>query len=85
MALEEEVKELIVESLMLDDVKPETIVTDAPLFGEGLGLDSVDALELAMAIEQKWGVKIRAEDANVRDILFSVKSLSEHIAKNRTK
>lgn len=85
MALEDEVKELIVESLMLDDVKPEAIVTDAPLFGEGLGLDSVDALELAMAIEQKWGVKIRAEDANVREVLHSVKSLSEHIAKHRTK
>lgn len=85
MALEEELKELIVESLMLDDVKAVDIKTDAPLFGEGLGLDSVDALELAMAVDQKWGVRIRAEDENVRQIMFSVKTLADHITATRTK
>ena len=85
MALEEELKELIVESLMLDDVKAADIQTDAPLFGEGLGLDSVDALELAMAVDQKWGVRIRAEDENVRQIMYSVKSLADHIQATRTK
>ena len=60
--LEHEMKVLIVEALMLDDVTPDGIETDAPLFGEGLGLDSIDALELAVAIDRRFGVKIRAED-----------------------
>ncbi|MEZ4256433.1 MAG: phosphopantetheine-binding protein [Polyangiales bacterium] len=85
MALEDELKELIVEALMLDDVAPANIETDAPLFGDGLGLDSVDALELSMAVEQKWGVRLRAEDANVRNVMGSVKTLAAHIAEHRTK
>lgn len=83
--LESEIKELIVESLMLDDVKPSEIVTEEPLFVEGLGLDSVDALELAIAIDQKYGVRIRAEDENVRDIFKSVQSLAAHVEEHRTK
>ncbi len=83
--LEAEIKELIVESLMLDDVKPSEIVTEDPLFVEGLGLDSVDALELAIAIDQKYGVRIRAEDENVRDIFKSVQTLATHVEEHRTK
>lgn len=83
--LESEIKELIVESLMLDDVKPSEIVTEDPLFVEGLGLDSVDALELAIAIDQKYGVRIRAEDENVRDIFKSVATLAAHVEEHRSK
>ncbi|MCA9582328.1 MAG: acyl carrier protein [Myxococcales bacterium] len=83
-SLEDEIKELIVESLMLDDVKASEIETDAPLFVEGLGLDSVDALELAIAIDQKYGVRIRAEQENVRDIFFSVKTLADHVRANKS-
>ncbi len=60
--LEIEVKHLIVESLMLEDVTAEQIDTDAPLFVEGLGLDSIDALELAMALGRKYGIEIKAGD-----------------------
>ncbi|MAQ13739.1 MAG: acyl carrier protein [Sandaracinus sp.] len=82
-ALEKELKELIVDALMLDDVTPAEIESEAPLFGSGLGLDSIDALELAIAIDKKYGVKIKAEDEGTRDIFRSVRSLADHIAKSR--
>jgi acyl carrier protein len=83
--LEKRLKHLIVESLMLEDVKPEDIDSEAPLFVEGLGLDSIDALELALAIHQEFGVKTSAEDENVRQIFFSVKNLAEFIRSEKEK
>lgn len=83
--LEQDVKRLIVEALMLDTVRAEDIESTAPLFGTGLGLDSIDALELAMAIERRYGVKLRAEDENTRAIFASVRALATHIDANRTK
>lgn len=82
-ALESEIKALIVEALMLEDVKPEEIDPEAPLFVEGLGLDSIDALELAIAIDKKYGVKIKAEDENTREVFRSVRSLAAHVAATR--
>ena len=82
-ALETEIKELIVEALMLEDVEPGEIDAEAPLFVEGLGLDSIDALELAIAIDKKYGVKIKAEDENTREIFRSVRSLATHVSKTR--
>ncbi len=79
-ALEKELRELIVEALMLEDVRPEQIEADAPLFGEGLGLDSIDALELALAIERRYQIRIAAEDARNRELFRSVRSLAAHIA-----
>ena len=81
--LEENMKRLIVESLMLDNVRPEEIDAAAPLFGTGLGLDSIDALELAMAIERRYGVKLRADDENNRAIFASVRTLAAHVAAHR--
>jgi acyl carrier protein len=81
--LEQELKELIVESLMLEDVKPAEIDSEAPLFVEGLGLDSIDALELAMAIEKRFGVKFQADDERNREIFRSVHSLARYIAEAR--
>jgi acyl carrier protein len=83
VAFEDELKRLIVDALMLDDVTPSEIVADAPLFGEGLGLDSIDALELAMAIHRRYGVKIEAGDERNREIFKSVRSLAEHVARAR--
>jgi acyl carrier protein len=83
VAIEDDIKHLIVDALMLDDVKPEEIDSEAPLFVEGLGLDSIDALELAIAIDKKFGVKIRAEDESTRSIFANVRSLAEHVAKQR--
>ncbi|MFT5358406.1 MAG: acyl carrier protein [Polyangiales bacterium] len=81
--LEREIKDLIVEALMLDDVTADEIESDAALFVEGLGLDSIDALELAIAIDKKYGVKIKAEDESTRDVFGSVRSLAAHVAKSR--
>lgn len=77
--LEERLKKLIVETLALEDVKPEEIDTEAPLFVEGLGLDSIDALELALAIHEEFGVKTSAEDEKNREYFFSVKSLAAFV------
>lgn len=85
--LEQELKELIVESLVLDDVKAGDIDSDAPLFVEGLGLDSIDALELGMALNRKYGVKIKADDSRNRETFRSVSTLAaflvEHLKKER--
>jgi acyl carrier protein len=83
--LHEAVKRLIVDALMLEDVEPAQIDVEAPLFGEGLGLDSIDALELAIAIDKKFGVKIAAEDEHNKAIFRSVASLASHIAANKTR
>ena len=81
--LEAEIKKLIVEALMLDDVSAEDIDTDGMLFVEGLGLDSIDALELAIAIDKTYGVKIRAEDESTRQVFRSVRTLAAHVAEQR--
>ena len=81
----EALKRLIVDALMLEDVSPAEIEDDAPLFGEGLGLDSIDALELAIAIDKKFGVKIEAEDERNKEIFRSVASLARHVAANKTR
>jgi acyl carrier protein len=78
-SLELRIKKLIVDALMLEDVAPEDIETDAPLFVEGLGLDSIDALELALAIHKEFGVRTEADDERNREIFFSVASLAEFI------
>jgi len=81
--LEQEIKELIVEALVLEDIAANDIDSDEPIFGEGLGLDSVDALELAMVLEERYGVKFEAEDEQNRVIFASVANLAKHIAAHR--
>ena len=80
--LDQEIKRLIVETLMLEDVEADEIETEAPLFGEGLGLDSIDALELALAIHKKFGVKTSPDDERNREYFHSVASLREFIRAN---
>jgi acyl carrier protein len=84
-ALQATIKRLIVDALMLEDIEASEIEDDAPLFGAGLGLDSIDALELAIAIDKKFGVKIEAEDERNKEIFRSVSSLARHIAANQTR
>jgi acyl carrier protein len=77
-----EVKKLIIDSLRIEGMTPEEIDTDAPLFGEGLGLDSIDALQLVVAMEKDYGVVV--PDAEVGAIVFqSVRSMAVYIAENR--
>ena len=82
--LEKELKELLVTALMLEDISPDDIVTEDPLFGEGLGLDSIDALEISLALNQTYGLKLTAEGEENRAIFHSVRSLATFIAAHRT-
>jgi acyl carrier protein len=81
-ALRSEIKRLIVQELNLRGRDPETIDDDAPLFGAGLGLDSLDALQLAMSLEEKTGVAV-PEGEQARDIFRSVRTIADHVAKVR--
>ncbi len=78
LATPSRIKQLIVTSLNLDGMRPEMIEDDAPLFGEGLGLDSVDALELVVALEKEFGIKIKSQEIG-REVFSSVTSLSQYI------
>jgi acyl carrier protein len=84
LALEAEMARLIVESLHLD-VDADGIDPDAPLFGEGLGLDSIDALEIALAISKRYGFQLRSDDERNHRIFASLRALSGHVEKNRTR
>ena len=79
------IKKVIVEALMLEDVAAEDIDSEAPLFVEGLGLDSIDALELAVALHKEFGVKTRADDERNREIFFSVDTLAKFIEAEQSK
>jgi len=81
--LEDRLKKLIVDTLALEDVEPESIDTEAPLFGEGLGLDSIDALELALAIHSEFGVKTEENDEKNREYYYSVRTLADFIRSKR--
>ena len=76
-------KELIIKSLNLEDMKPSDIDENAPLFNEGLGLDSVDALELGLAVQKNYGLVLDSKTANLKEIFYSVKSLVQYIFENR--
>jgi acyl carrier protein len=82
-ALEKEVAALIVDALNLEDIKPEDIDPEAALFREGLGLDSIDALELALAISKKYGFKLQSDDKKNSEIFSSLRALSRHVEQNR--
>ena len=82
--LELEVAKLIVEGLNLDIV-PDQIAPEAPLYGEGLGLDSIDVLEIALVVSKRYGFQLRADSADNRQIFSSLRSLSEYIAAHRTR
>lgn len=77
--IERKLKETIVSSLDLEDLAPEGIESDMPLFGEGLGLDSIDALELGMAVKKAFGVTFASDPAENRKIFHSVKTLADFI------
>ncbi|NJO55952.1 MAG: acyl carrier protein [Rhodospirillales bacterium] len=80
-----EVARLLVQALELEDVQPEEIDPEAPLFGEGLGLDSLDALEIALAVSKTYGFQLRSDDADNTRIFASLRALSHHIENNRAK
>ncbi|MDR2631407.1 MAG: phosphopantetheine-binding protein [Spirochaetaceae bacterium] len=75
-----QIKELIIGALELEDIKPENIDDSAPIFGEGLGLDSIDALELGVALKKRFGVKFSAENADNKKHFASVDALAAYIS-----
>ena len=77
--LEIEIKELIISSLNLEDVSTDDIQEEEALFVEGLGLDSIDALELGMALQKKYGIKIESKSEEIKKHFFSVKTLAHFI------
>ena len=81
--IERELKTLIIEALELEDVKADDIGSDEPLFGEGLGLDSIDALELGVAVRQRYKIKIEGSTEEVRAHFANVRSLARFIEVQR--
>ncbi len=77
--LESELKEMLVTTLRLLDVAPEAIDSSAPLFGGGLGLDSIDALEIGMALRKRFGVSLNGNEPATREALTSIRSLAQFI------
>ncbi|AOM42204.1 phosphopantetheine-binding protein [Xenorhabdus hominickii] len=74
-----EIKQLIIDTLNLEDLTPADIETDAPLFGDGLGLDSIDALELGLAVKNSYGIVLSAESEKMRQHFSSVAALAAYI------
>lgn len=81
--LEHEIKELIISALSLEDVSATEIDATAPLFGEGLGLDSIDALELGLALQKQYGVSLSADSEETRRHFGSVQALAAFVAASR--
>ena len=80
---EHDLAELIVSSLNLENRKPEDIDPDAPLFGGELGLDSIDALEIALAVSKRYGFQLRSDNPENRQIFTSLRNLSAHVEQHR--
>lgn len=84
-ALENEIKQMIIDALDLEDITPDDIDSAAPLFNDGLGLDSIDALELGLAIRKQFEVRIDTEKDDVRAIFASIQALAAFVAQARQK
>lgn len=81
----DELKALLISELNLEDITPDDIDASAPLFREGLGLDSIDALELAVILDKKYGIKIKSSDERNKEIFSSLNALADFITDKRTR
>ncbi|AJA45730.1 phosphopantetheine-binding protein [Frischella perrara] len=79
-SLQEEIKQIIIDTLNLEEMTANDIETEMPLFGDGLGLDSIDALELGLAIKNRYGIVLSTEDEKTKQIFYSVKTLADFIS-----
>jgi len=83
--LNREIKQMIIDSLDLEDIELEDIEDDAPLFVDGLGLDSIDALEIGLALQKQYGIKLKADSEETRQYFASVNALAMLVESHRTK
>lgn len=83
--LEEELKQLIIETLALEDIAPSDIVSTDALFNEGLGLDSIDALELGLALKSRYGISVSSDSAETRQHFQSVQALAAFVSASQPK
>jgi acyl carrier protein len=83
--IEDDLKSMIVQTLMLKDIQPQEIDVDKPLFADGLGLDSIDALELAVEIARRYKVQIKSDDERNREIFRSVRTLAAFITEEKAR
>jgi len=83
--LSSEIKQLIIDTLNLEGMTPEEIDAEAPLFSDGLGLDSIDALELGLALKNRYGVVLSAESQDMRQHFYSVETLAKFVSAQRSK
>ena len=81
--LENEIKEVIIESLDLEDISIDDIETEEPLFGDGLGLDSIDALELGLALKKKFDIKLDSNSEESKKHFYSVRTLADFIEQQK--
>ena len=81
--LQLEIKQMIIEALDLEDIEADEIIDDEPLFIEGLGLDSIDALEIGLALQKRYGIKLKADSQATREYFSSVNALAALIEANR--
>ena len=79
MELEEQIKQIIITSLELEDISPEDIEDNEPLFNEGLGLDSIDALELGMALKRQFNLNLSKDKEENREYFYSVKTIADFV------
>ncbi|HHH38624.1 MAG TPA: acyl carrier protein [Sedimenticola sp.] len=79
----DELKRMLIEGLHLEDVTPDDIDPEAPLFGDGLGLDSIDALEIGVMLDRRYGIKITSDDKRNPQIFASLASLADFVAAQR--
>lgn len=82
--LQLEIKQMIIETLDLEDIEPDEIIDDDPLFVDGLGLDSIDALEIGLALQKRYGIKLKAASEDTREHFASVNALAVLIESQRT-
>jgi len=83
--LHNEIKQMIIDSLDLEDIEMDEIINDEPLFVEGLGLDSIDALEIGLAIQKRYGIKLKSDSEDTREHFASVDALVDLVKSSRTK
>ncbi|MEE9422258.1 MAG: phosphopantetheine-binding protein [Gammaproteobacteria bacterium] len=81
----DELKLLLINELNLEDISPQDIDANAPLFKDGLGLDSIDALELAVVLDKKYGIKIKSDDDQNENIFATLNSLANFVSENRSR